>query len=82
MGRRVLFTRSTFGPARSLITTIDGGRPSSVGAGFAFAWSPSGRWIIEDRSRGLYEIAHPDGSGRRTLLGRKLNAYYPAWQPR
>lgn len=83
VGGRILFSRATFGgPSRSLITTIRGGSPASIGAGFAFAWSPSGRWIIEDRTRGLYEIVHPDGSGRRTLLGRKMSAYYPAWQPR
>lgn len=52
----------------------------------AFAWSPSGDWLAfshgEPRLAGVYqglEIAHADGSARRTLSQDELVAFY--WSP-
>ena len=81
---------ATFGGGTSLLSVRDdAGRVTRIAAStsdVAFSWSPSGEWLAfsygEPHEAGFYqglEIAHADGSARRTLSQDPLVAFY--WSP-
>jgi Tol biopolymer transport system component len=81
-GDRVVFCRDDAHGVNSLMTTIKGASPSTVGSGCAIAWSPSGKWLILTKSPNRYFLVHPTGDGLKTLFTKAARAYFPAWQPR
>lgn len=89
-GSRIAFARSSDGGHVWLMNADGTGAhrltDDDITAEGEPSWSPDGRWIAyTHRASGsdLREIwvAHPDGSGRRTVTKLEAKSYAPAWAP-